>query len=327
MATSKAKFENVTFITLNSLNILCYLLVIVGSFMNTTSGRFAEIVLNVYSVLMCIALIFNEIKTPDITREYFRFLCVYRGRGLLCVFCVPLVLPTLSVSNHTTNQPPVAIRTSSFGCVVLHENVFNIIVAIFSFTLGLIYLILSYTSLDPLLALIVNYQNWKDLSTELPQTTETSKVIDSAAEFYLNDVARNTSPISGPTLSPTANGLGLDFGQSNGTIEIKRALSDRDPDSVTIITGDMGLVEEDGRLKRHQSMGQDSDYGPVVGGRFGSSHVDREGAVPYQGYMPNGNPYNANHDEALGYRVGHNYTPSNYGNGYATNTRTGAPMW
>lgn len=55
----------------------------------------------------------------------------------------------------------------SFGCIILHTKPFNIIVGILSWTVGLLYLIISFAPdrFNPN-TLIVNWQTWKDFSAE-----------------------------------------------------------------------------------------------------------------------------------------------------------------
>jgi hypothetical protein len=55
----------------------------------------------------------------------------------------------------------------SFGCVILDTISFNIIVGILSWTVGLLYLIISFVpNIAPPNALIINWQTWKDFSSE-----------------------------------------------------------------------------------------------------------------------------------------------------------------
>ncbi|KAJ2959454.1 hypothetical protein NQZ79_g5093 [Umbelopsis isabellina] len=85
-------------------------------------------------------LILNEIRTPVFVSENFRFLGLNLGRGLLFLF---------------------------FGCVILDTVSFNIIVGILSWTVGLLYMIISFVPNIPHPnALIINWQTWKEFSSE-----------------------------------------------------------------------------------------------------------------------------------------------------------------
>ncbi|KAH8550664.1 COPI associated protein-domain-containing protein [Umbelopsis sp. PMI_123] len=137
---SRTKIENITSLTFNVINITLYVLITTAAVTKSIGGNFADIVVCVYTAVATTFLILNEIRSPAFVNEYFRFLCINQGRGLLFLF---------------------------FGCVILDTISFNIIVGILSWTVGLLYLIISFAPdrFHPN-ALIVNWQTWKDFSAE-----------------------------------------------------------------------------------------------------------------------------------------------------------------
>lgn len=66
----------------NSLNIALYLIILVASCLNIVEASVNFIILNVFAASFACLLIVSEIRLPQLTYEYFRFLCTYRGRGL-----------------------------------------------------------------------------------------------------------------------------------------------------------------------------------------------------------------------------------------------------
>ncbi|CAO3663297.1 unnamed protein product [Umbelopsis ramanniana] len=137
---SRTKIENITSLTFNFINITLYILITTAAVTKSIGGNFADIVVCVYTAVATTFLILNEVRSPAFVVEYFRFLCINQGRGLLFLF---------------------------FGCIILHTKPFNIIVGILSWTVGLLYLIISFAPdrFNPN-ALIVNWQTWKDFSAE-----------------------------------------------------------------------------------------------------------------------------------------------------------------
>ncbi|KAG2183328.1 hypothetical protein INT43_006333 [Umbelopsis isabellina] len=181
---SRTKIENVTCLSLNFINIAFYLLVIAAASYKCVDSNFSQIVLCIYGDIIAAALVINEIRSPILTQEYFRFLCIYRGRGLVFFF---------------------------FGCLVLAKDVLNIIVGTLTLCLGLFYVILSFiSSIPPPNSLVINWQNWKDFSAEgLDILRPRNSTLESAAAIHLKGPPRPTSSIIPPTLSRTPVGYTL----------------------------------------------------------------------------------------------------------------------
>ncbi|ORY93874.1 COPI associated protein-domain-containing protein [Syncephalastrum racemosum] len=138
---SRTKVENMLSLVLNGINLSLYALVIVACIYKAIQTDFSQIVLCIYGGLIAALLVVNEIKTFEISLYYFRFLSVYRGRGMIFIF---------------------------FGCLVLDENVLGITAGTLTFAMGLIYMIMSFipTAFPPPNAIVINWQNWKDFSAE-----------------------------------------------------------------------------------------------------------------------------------------------------------------
>ncbi|KAI8081333.1 COPI associated protein-domain-containing protein [Halteromyces radiatus] len=113
----------IAFITLGFINISIYIFVFAAAIIKALDGKLGEIIQAVYCTIFTSFLVFNELKTFGLSDIYFGFLNVHHGKGLLMLF---------------------------LGCIVMCENAFNIIVSIFSFTMGLGYVILSFVPNVPL---------------------------------------------------------------------------------------------------------------------------------------------------------------------------------
>ncbi|KAF8944640.1 hypothetical protein BGZ47_003968 [Haplosporangium gracile] len=123
----------------NSLNIVLYLIILVASCLNVIEASVNFIILNIFAASFACLLIASEIRLPQLTYEYFRFLCTYRGRGLTYLF---------------------------FGCLIASPIPFNLYGGIIVVCMGLAFFMLSYVSLiPPLDGLILNYkklEQWKE---------------------------------------------------------------------------------------------------------------------------------------------------------------------
>ncbi|OAQ35162.1 hypothetical protein K457DRAFT_13720 [Linnemannia elongata AG-77] len=123
----------------NSLNIALYLIILVASCFNIIEASVNFIILNVFAASFACLLVVSEIRLPQLTYEYFRFLCTYRGRGLTYLF---------------------------FGCLIASPIPFNLYGGIIVVCMGLAFFMLSYVSLiPPLDSLILNYKKldqWKE---------------------------------------------------------------------------------------------------------------------------------------------------------------------
>ncbi|KAF9131191.1 hypothetical protein BGX30_013204 [Mortierella sp. GBA39] len=123
----------------NSLNIALYLIILVASCLNIIEASVNFIILNIFAASFACLLIVSEIRLPQLTYEYFRFLCTYRGRGLTYLF---------------------------FGCLIASPIPFNLYGGIIVVCMGLAFFMLSYVSLiPPLDGLILNYKKldqWKE---------------------------------------------------------------------------------------------------------------------------------------------------------------------
>ncbi|KAK4510753.1 Ion_trans domain-containing protein [Mucor velutinosus] len=137
---SRAKFENIAYLTLNVVNMVTYLMVFAASITKAKQGRLAEIIEAIYCTLMCCLLILHEFTSPAWIQNYFGFLTVHRGKGMLMLF---------------------------LGCIVMCEIAFNIIVAIIAFTIGFAYFILSLIpTLPPPNSFWIHWQNHRDFWAE-----------------------------------------------------------------------------------------------------------------------------------------------------------------
>ncbi|KAI8367563.1 COPI associated protein-domain-containing protein [Radiomyces spectabilis] len=137
---SRTKVENILSLMLNGINIGLYLLVIAAAILKAIDGNFSQIVMCIYGIVIAILLIINEVKSSEIALQYFRFLSIYKGRGMILIF---------------------------FGCLVLDFGVANIIAGTLNLGFGFAYMILSYvSSFPPPNPIMINWQNWKDFSAE-----------------------------------------------------------------------------------------------------------------------------------------------------------------
>ncbi|KAI8099799.1 COPI associated protein-domain-containing protein [Halteromyces radiatus] len=137
---SRTKAENILTLTLNCINIILYLLVIVSVIMKSLHADFSQIMVGIYGGVIAAVLVVNEVKPSDISLTYFRFVSIYSGRGMIFIF---------------------------FGCISLDFGVLNIVTGTLCLVFGCIYIILSFvTNFPPPNAMIINWQNWKDFSAE-----------------------------------------------------------------------------------------------------------------------------------------------------------------
>ncbi|KAF8980878.1 hypothetical protein BGZ46_003584 [Entomortierella lignicola] len=124
---------------INGLNISLYLIILVAACLNIIEASVNFIILNVFAASFACLLIVSEIRLPQITYEYFRFLCTYRGRGLAYLF---------------------------FGCLVASRIAFNLYGGIIVVCMGFAFFMLSYVKMiPPLDGLILNYKKldqWKE---------------------------------------------------------------------------------------------------------------------------------------------------------------------
>ncbi|KAG0038051.1 hypothetical protein BGZ83_003229, partial [Gryganskiella cystojenkinii] len=124
---------------INSLNIALYLIILVAACLNIAEASVNFIILNGFAAAFACLLIVSEIRLPQLTYEYFRFLCTYRGRGMTYLF---------------------------FGCLVASRNPFNLYGGIIVVCMGLAFFMLSYVTLiPPLDGFILNYKKldqWKE---------------------------------------------------------------------------------------------------------------------------------------------------------------------
>ncbi|KAI9306050.1 COPI associated protein-domain-containing protein [Cunninghamella echinulata] len=158
---SRTKIENILTLALNCTNIALYLLVITAVIYKSINANFSQVVIAIYGGVMAIALIINEVKPVNLFMEYFRFLSLYSGRGLIFIF---------------------------FGCIALDSGVLNIISATIFFVFGCLFIILQYVpSFPPPIAMSINWQNWKDYSAEgldLTRPNDYHHTVE--VTFYLN---------------------------------------------------------------------------------------------------------------------------------------------
>ncbi|KAF9184737.1 hypothetical protein BGZ51_003164 [Haplosporangium sp. Z 767] len=124
---------------INSLNITLYLIILIAACLNITEASVNFIILNAFAACFACLLIISEIRLPQLTYEYFRFLCTYRGRGMTYLF---------------------------FGCLVASRIPFNLYGGIIVVCMGLAFIVLSYVTLiPPLDGFILNYKKldqWKE---------------------------------------------------------------------------------------------------------------------------------------------------------------------
>ncbi|KAG2232665.1 hypothetical protein INT48_006844 [Thamnidium elegans] len=137
---SRAKFENIAYLTLNVINISTYLMVFAASIVKANQGTLADIIQAIYCTMISFLLVLHEFTSPAWSQMYFGFLSIHRGKSLLMLF---------------------------LGCLVMCEIAFNIIVAIITFTIGFGYFILSLIPvLPPPNAFLVHWRNHKDFWAE-----------------------------------------------------------------------------------------------------------------------------------------------------------------
>ncbi|KAL9548414.1 hypothetical protein PS6_006631 [Mucor atramentarius] len=106
-----------------------YLMVFAASITKAKQGRLAEIIQAIYC-----------------TQNYFGFLNVHRGKGMLMLLLT---------------------SWASLGCLVMCEIAFNIIVTIIAFTIGFAYFILSLIpTLPPPNSFWIHWQNHRDFWAE-----------------------------------------------------------------------------------------------------------------------------------------------------------------
>ncbi|KAI8983031.1 hypothetical protein BDB01DRAFT_835807 [Pilobolus umbonatus] len=116
-------------------------MVMVASISKACNGTLADIV---QALTINLTLIIHEfIWSPNIM-SYCGFLGIHRGKGLLYLF---------------------------LGCVIMCDKVYNIIVAILTFTMGFMYIIVSLTSFPAPNGLFTNWQNHKHFSVETSDIT------------------------------------------------------------------------------------------------------------------------------------------------------------
>ncbi|KAI9252053.1 COPI associated protein-domain-containing protein [Helicostylum pulchrum] len=137
---SRSKVEHIVSLALNGINIILYLLIITAIIFKCIDGKFSEIVLGIYGIIMAALLVINELREIQFSYTYFFFLSTYRGRGLIMVF---------------------------FGCLVLDFGIVNIVVGTLVLATGLLYIIMSFLSNFPQPhPITINWRNWNDFSAE-----------------------------------------------------------------------------------------------------------------------------------------------------------------
>ncbi|KAI9018077.1 COPI associated protein-domain-containing protein [Phycomyces nitens] len=137
---SRTKVENILSLGLNGMNISLYLLVIASTIVKCLNANFSQIVMGIYGIIIAALLVVNEFHLSNVSIDYFPFLSLYRGRGMVLIF---------------------------FGCLVLDVAVVNIIAGTLNLAFGFLYIIMSYIpSYPPLRPIGINWQNWKDFSAE-----------------------------------------------------------------------------------------------------------------------------------------------------------------
>ncbi|KAI8637020.1 COPI associated protein-domain-containing protein [Parasitella parasitica] len=137
---SRAKFENIAYLTLNAVNMVTYLMVFAASITKAKEGGLVEIIQAIYCTMISLLLILHEFTSPVWIQNYFGFLYVHRGKGILMIF---------------------------LGCLVMCNIAFNIIVTIIAFTIGFAYFILSLIpTLPPPNSFLIHWQNHRDFWAE-----------------------------------------------------------------------------------------------------------------------------------------------------------------
>ncbi|KAJ1978144.1 hypothetical protein H4R34_003310, partial [Dimargaris verticillata] len=122
------------FLLLNLLNLIVCGLVIAVASINITDSPTNVIIYNAYTGCLCLLLAVAEIRIPAFIETNLRFLCTYRGRGLLYTF---------------------------FGCLVYSSNLFNIAACVFIVTIGIAYFIISWVPLaPPRFGIVDNWRAW-----------------------------------------------------------------------------------------------------------------------------------------------------------------------
>ncbi|CAO3566228.1 unnamed protein product [Mortierella alpina] len=124
---------------INSVNVVLYLIIFIAACLNITEASVNFIILNAFAASFSCLLIISEIRLPQLTYEYFRFLCTYRGRGLTYMF---------------------------FGCLIASRIPFNLYGGIIVVCMGMAFFMLSYVTLiPPLDGFILNCKKldeWKE---------------------------------------------------------------------------------------------------------------------------------------------------------------------
>ncbi|RKP36508.1 COPI associated protein-domain-containing protein [Dimargaris cristalligena] len=127
------------FLFFNFLNLAVLGLVIAVSCQNVIRSPTNVIIYNAYTGFLCLLLFFAEFRLPGFVHEYLRFLCTYRGRGLLYTF---------------------------FGCLVYANTVFNIVACVLVVTVGVAYFIISWVPMaSPSFGLLENWRAWTHQGT------------------------------------------------------------------------------------------------------------------------------------------------------------------
>ncbi|KAF9292203.1 hypothetical protein BGZ68_009794 [Mortierella alpina] len=124
---------------INSLNVVLYLIILIAACLNIAEASVNFIILNAFAASFACLLIISEIRLPQLTYEYFRFLCTYRGRGMTYMF---------------------------FGCLIASRIPFNLYGGIIVVCMGMAFFMLSYVTLiPPLDGFILNCKKldeWKE---------------------------------------------------------------------------------------------------------------------------------------------------------------------
>ncbi|KAF9946429.1 hypothetical protein BGZ72_000335 [Mortierella alpina] len=124
---------------INSLNVVLYLIILIAACLNISEASVNFIILNAFAASFACLLIISEIRLPQLTYEYFRFLCTYRGRGMTYMF---------------------------FGCLIASRIPFNLYGGIIVVCMGMAFFMLSYVTLiPPLDGFILNCKKldeWKE---------------------------------------------------------------------------------------------------------------------------------------------------------------------
>ncbi|KAJ1912097.1 hypothetical protein IWQ60_009823 [Tieghemiomyces parasiticus] len=122
------------FLFFNLLNLAVYGLVIAVACKNVIHSATNVIIYNSYTGSLCLLLLFAEFRLPSFVHEYLKFLCTYRGRGLLYTF---------------------------FGCLVYAPSTFNIVACILVVSVGVAFFLLSWVPMaPPSFGLLDNWRAW-----------------------------------------------------------------------------------------------------------------------------------------------------------------------